>query len=77
MELEARGLVAPARRNGVHARGVTRAGCEVLGKIVAIRRAHIAREAADWGADDDHIGGESVRRIQRELVPDARPSVGS
>ena len=75
VELETRGLIAPVGGNGAHGRGVTRAGCEVLGKIVAVRRAHIARAAAEWGAGDARIA-ESVQRIQRELVPDARPSGG-
>jgi EmrB/QacA subfamily drug resistance transporter len=75
-ELETRGLIASARGNGAHGRGVTRAGCEVLGKIVAVRRAHIARAAAEWGVGDGRIA-ESVEQIQRELVPDARPADGA
>jgi len=70
-ELEDRGLVtADGRQNGSR-RGVTPDGCTVLGKIVAVRRAHIAREALEWGVDDG-----SLQRIQRELVPDARLSSG-
>ena len=72
-ELEARGLVVGAGDGKAPRHGVTPGGCGVLGKIVAVRRAHIARAAVEWGVDDGRVGA-SVERIQRELVPDARPS---
>jgi DNA-binding MarR family transcriptional regulator len=74
-DLAARGLIAriAESRNGRRAFGVTPAGCEVLGRIVAVRRRHVAAAAAEWGAQRAD-GGERVRALQRELVPDVHAS---
>jgi EmrB/QacA subfamily drug resistance transporter len=72
-ELRGRGLIDAARDGSSERYGVSHAGCEVLAKIVRVRRAHIAHAAAEFGAD---ANGESasVAAIGRELVPDAHPA---
>ncbi|HUQ79788.1 MAG TPA: MDR family MFS transporter [Gemmatimonadaceae bacterium] len=71
-ELRERGLIDGAHEASDRY-GVSHAGCEVLGKIVRVRRAHLAQAAAEFGTVAD---GESasVAAIGRELVPDARPA---
>jgi DNA-binding MarR family transcriptional regulator len=76
-ELLRRGLLAERRGDGSDGSrrfGATPAGCEVLGKIIAVRRAHVANAAAEWGAN--HTRDDlQVRRLQRELVPEAQPTI--
>ena len=76
-ELLRRGLLAERRTDGSDGSrrfGVTPAGCEILGKIIAVRRAHVANAAAEWGAN--HTRDDlQVRRLQRELVPEAQPTI--
>jgi DNA-binding MarR family transcriptional regulator len=75
-ELSTRNLIAPIGNgdNGTRRLGVTPAGCEVLGRVVRVRRVHLAVAAAEFGADDENTS--ALRDIERELVPDARPSTG-
>jgi EmrB/QacA subfamily drug resistance transporter len=73
-ELSNRGLIdAAGEGNGARAYGVTRRGCETLGRLIAVRRAHVARAAAEWSTDEH--SADRLRAFERELVPDARPSV--
>jgi hypothetical protein len=75
-ELDAQGLIhVSSMGNGAETSGVTRRGCEVLGRLIAVRRAHVARAAAEW--DTDETSADTLRGFERELVPDARPSVDS
>ena len=72
-ELTTRGLIdARSQRNGAIPFGVTRLGCDVLSRLIAVRRAHVARAAAEWNADD--ASAETLRAFGRELVPDAHPT---
>ena len=73
-ELSTRGLIAtrPIDDNGARRLAVTRAGCEVLGKMITVRRAHLADAAAEWGTDE--MSAVTLREDERVLVPDARPT---
>ena len=73
-ELSGRGLIAtrPIGGNGMRRLAVTRSGCEVLGKMIAVRRAHLAEAAAEW--DTDETSAAKLREDERVLVPDARPT---
>jgi len=75
-QLASRGLIAGngVRADGARRFGVTPAGCEVLARLIAVRRAHVAAAAAEWGADRA-AGADGLRVLERELVPDAHPSV--
>jgi hypothetical protein len=44
----------------------------VLGKMIAVRRAHLADAAAEWHTDE--TSAATLREDERVLVPDARPS---
>ena len=75
-ELSTRGFVASSNgseRRGWHL-GVTPDGCEALGRIVRVRRAHLAQAAAEFGVNEENTS--TLRGIERELVPDARPATG-
>jgi len=73
-ELSTRGLITtrPIADNGRRRLAVTRSGCEVLGKMIAVRRAHLADAAAEW--DTDEMSAATLRDDERALVPDARPT---
>ena len=73
-QLETRGLIAQrgADDNGSRRYNVTERGCEVLSRIVAVRRTHIRSAAAEWrSGEHDAV---ALERIDRELVPDPEPS---
>jgi EmrB/QacA subfamily drug resistance transporter len=74
-ELAARGLVSArvADGNGERRYGVTHAGCETLGRLIAVRRAHLADAASEWSTDERSTA--QLHEYERELVPDARPSI--
>jgi EmrB/QacA subfamily drug resistance transporter len=74
-DLESRGLVERDGDDGAPRHSVTPAGCAVLGKIIAVRRAHLTRAAAEFGGADGSKA--DVRSLERELVPDARPTRGA
>jgi DNA-binding MarR family transcriptional regulator len=73
-ELRQRGLIAPSDAGaGDAARpALTPAGCEVLDRLVAARRAHLAELAADWDPERDADAATYLRDAVRELVPDVR-----
>lgn len=75
-QLVSRGLIAPRNggRSAVPDYGVTPAGCDVLGRIIAVRRSHLAEAAAEWGIGDRY-GAGNLARLERELVPDAHAAV--
>ena len=47
-------------------------GRDALGRIVAARRAHIEEVFGQWSAAEREDLAMLVRRLTRELVPDAR-----
>jgi DNA-binding MarR family transcriptional regulator len=51
---------------------ITAAGCDALGRIVAARRAHIEEVFGQWSTEERKDLATLVRRLSRELVPDAR-----
>ena len=73
-QLSSRGLVTVRTMadNGSRRLAVTRAGCEVLGRIIEVRRAHLADAAAEW--DTDEMSAATLHDDERALVPDARPT---
>jgi len=73
-ELSRRGFITtrPIGDNGRRRLAVTRDGCEVLGKMISVRRAHLADAAAEWDADE--MSAAMLRQDERVLVPDARPT---
>jgi EmrB/QacA subfamily drug resistance transporter len=73
-QLSSRGLVTGRTMsdNGSRRLAVTRAGCDVLSKIIKVRRAHLADAAAEW--DTDEMSAVTLRDDERVLVPDARPT---
>ena len=69
-ELEGRGLVAAERATGVAVRWrLTPAGCTVLTKLVAARRAHLEELFADWEPARREEMAALLRRLADELVP--------
>ena len=70
-ELDRRALVVSAGAEHPGGRRVTRDGCEMLSRMVAVRRSHIADAAAEWNTAED---APAVQTIARELVPDPNPN---
>jgi DNA-binding MarR family transcriptional regulator len=73
-QLASRGLVTVRTMadNGSRRLAVTRAGCDVLGRIIKVRRSHLADAAAEWDTDETSVA--TLRDDERVLVPDARPT---
>jgi DNA-binding MarR family transcriptional regulator len=73
-ELRQRNLIAKSDAGvGDAARpALTPAGCEVLERLVAARRAHLAELAADWDLRRDTDAAAYLRDAVRELVPDVQ-----
>jgi DNA-binding MarR family transcriptional regulator len=70
-ELRGAGLVVE-RTAGTKGLELTRAGCEVLERIVAARRAHIEEVFGQWSAEEREDLAALLKRVSRELVPDVR-----
>jgi hypothetical protein len=51
---------------------LTRTGCEVLGRLVSARRAHLAELAEEWDPTNENDAAQYLRTAVRDLVPDAR-----
>jgi DNA-binding MarR family transcriptional regulator len=77
-DLKGRGLVVEDTANGkaVHWR-LTRPGCEVLTKLIAARRAHLAELFADWGPTRREELAALLRRLADEIVPDVQTQVSA
>src|SRR3954471_9959355 len=72
-DLQRRGLIVEDPVNGNAARWcLTRAGCALLTKLVAARRAHLAELFADWGPSRREEMAVLLRRLADELVPDVQ-----
>ena len=73
-QLSSRGLVTVRTMadNGSRGLAVTHAGCDVLSKIIKVRRAHLADAASEW--DTDEVSAATLRDDEHVLVPDARPT---
>jgi len=71
-QLASRALVSVTTANddGASRLSVTGSGCELLGKVIRVRRTHLADAAAEWHADE--TSAVTLRDDERILVPDAR-----
>ena len=74
-ELRRRGLVTvPRPGQDAHSK-LTSTGCEVLERLVAARREHLAELAEEWDPQHESDAASYLRGAVRDLVPDVR-SVG-
>ena len=70
-ELRTAGLVSE-QTDGAHGWELTHSGCEVLGRVVAARRAHIEEMFGQWTSEERGELAALLRRASHELVPDVR-----
>jgi len=73
-ELRGAGLIERPD-DGVRHWHITATGCDALHRIVAARRAHIQEVFGQWSPEEREELTSLVRRLTRELVPDARSQV--
>jgi len=71
-ELRRRGLVTIPRVDSSTHSELTPAGCQVLERLVSARRAHLAELAEEWDPARESDAGDYLRKVVRDLVPDAR-----
>ncbi|HEU4720115.1 MAG TPA: hypothetical protein VFS59_02025, partial [Gemmatimonadaceae bacterium] len=71
-ELRGAGLVADPIHGGAADCALTEAGCDVLARIVAARRAHLEEVFGQWTAEERGDLAALLRRVTRDLVPDVR-----
>ena len=71
--LRARGLIEDAGAGGPESsrRRLTPAGCEVLERLVAARRAHLEELGSEWPPEHRREVATLLEGLARELVPDA------
>jgi EmrB/QacA subfamily drug resistance transporter len=72
-ELEARGLTTTAGHtaNGLPGRALSERGSEVMDRLIAARRAHLAELLKEWDPGEEDAS-EYLRSAVRDLVQDAR-----
>jgi hypothetical protein len=71
-ELRRRGLVTIPRAEATTHSELTPTGCEVLGRLVVARRAHLAELAEEWDPTHENDAASYLRKAVQDLVPDAR-----
>jgi EmrB/QacA subfamily drug resistance transporter len=71
-QLRGRALISDGEAGGGRPPTLTASGCEVLNRLVAARRAHLAELAAEWDPSQKKDVAEYLRCAVRDLVPDAR-----
>jgi EmrB/QacA subfamily drug resistance transporter len=71
-ELRRRGLVTIPRADATTHSELTPTGCEVLGRLVLARRAHLAELAEEWDPTHENDAASYLRKAVQDLVPDAR-----
>jgi EmrB/QacA subfamily drug resistance transporter len=71
-ELRRRGLVTVPRAEATTHSELTPTGCEVLGRLVVARRAHLAELAEEWDPTHENDAASYLRKAVQDLVPDAR-----
>jgi DNA-binding MarR family transcriptional regulator len=71
-ELRRRGLVTVPRVDSTTHSELTTAGCQVLERLVSARRAHLSELAEEWDPTRESEAGDYLRKVVRDLVPDAR-----
>ena len=71
-ELRRRGfLTVPRGESWTHSE-LTRSGCQVLDRLVAARREHLAELAEEWDPTHENDAAAYLRSAVKDLVPDAR-----
>jgi EmrB/QacA subfamily drug resistance transporter len=71
-ELRRRRLVTVPRPDSTTHSELTASGCQVLDRIVAARRAHLAELAEEWDPTHQNDAASYLRMAVSDLVPDAR-----
>jgi EmrB/QacA subfamily drug resistance transporter len=71
-ELRRRGFVTIPRADSNHHSELTPAGCRVLDRLVAARRAHLEELAQEWDPSRQNDAAQYLRDAVRDLVPDVR-----
>jgi len=71
-ELRRRGLVTVPRVDATAHSELTPTGCEVLGRLVTARRAHLAELAEEWDPTHENDAASYLRKAVQDLVPDVR-----
>jgi len=71
-ELRRRGLVTIPRAESTAHSELTAAGCQVLDRLVAARRAHLTELAKDWDPTREGDAPAYLRSVVQDLVPDVR-----
>jgi hypothetical protein len=72
-ELRRRGLLTVPRGEEWSHSKLTQSGCQVLDRLVAARRAHLAELAEEWDPTNKNDAASYLRDAVRDLVPDTRP----
>ena len=72
-ELRRRGLLTVPRGESWSHSKLTQSGCQVLDRLVAARRAHLAELAEEWDPTNKNDAASYLRDAVRDLVPDTRP----
>ncbi len=75
-ELFDHGLIVETDQADSHIprRELTNEGCNVFDRLVAARRDHLAEVWAEWSPEKRTELAETLRRVARELVPEAQPA---
>jgi EmrB/QacA subfamily drug resistance transporter len=70
-ELRNRNLIASGSEDDASGRSLvlTGAGCDVLERLTAARRAHFEEMSSDWDPEHDEDAATYLRNVVRELVP--------
>ena len=72
-ELRGRGLIVERADDGTVARReLTPAGCDVLGRLIAARRARLTELFAEWAPEKREELARVLRGIAQELIPEVR-----
>jgi DNA-binding MarR family transcriptional regulator len=61
------------RRSGANVYGLTKEGCEIYNRLAAARREHLAELWPEWSPKKREDVAAILRRLARELVPEANP----
>jgi DNA-binding MarR family transcriptional regulator len=59
-------------RDGRQSYDLTDAGCEMLGRLVKARRAHMEEVISEWSPEKREEIATLMHRIARELIPRGR-----
>jgi DNA-binding MarR family transcriptional regulator len=71
-ELRSAALVTEPVEGDMHDWSLTTAGCEMVARIVAARRAHLEEVFGQWTAEERQELATLLKRVTHELIPDGR-----